>query len=316
MAEFNLQGFLNAPAEIEKSRKVRYETAAAVHAEIITAAKSAQENLYQMAMGFKKMRDEKLYLQLGYQNFEEYCENNVGFSRKQVYHYISVVENLPKEFVTSRLQVGVNKLYLISRLAEEERSEIVETVDLESTTVKDLKAEIKKLKGSLQSEQDKTKSVVARYDERIAGIVENNKARVDKLEKQLEEFKENDESKALKERIEELNLQIKELEERPVDVAVQDNTEELQKQLENQKAAYEIKINNKEQKIVELKNKLTELESKSNKSIDTSEYEFIYLLNTAKEAIHKAVMLADSSERTDKIKEFLKTVNDYLKHYY
>jgi len=96
-----------------------------------------------MAMGFKRMRDEKLYIQLGYQNFGEYCETETGMKRANVYHYIAIVERLPEDFVCSSIQngIGIKKLYLLSTLTDEEREQVTDVVDVEDTTVKELKAE-------------------------------------------------------------------------------------------------------------------------------------------------------------------------------
>ena len=69
------------------------------------------------------MRDSKLYKELGYQNFENYCEQEAGFSRMNVYRYISIAENLPQDFVTSMLQIGMSKLTLLATLDEPQRKE-------------------------------------------------------------------------------------------------------------------------------------------------------------------------------------------------
>lgn len=113
---------------------------------IITAAQLAQQSLYEMCTDFKEMRDSKLYEELGYTDFEDYCEKEVGFSRRQVYKYIAVAEKIPTEFVNSISQIGIQKLYLFTTLSEEERSEIIENTNLESASVRDLEQQIKQFK--------------------------------------------------------------------------------------------------------------------------------------------------------------------------
>ena len=49
------------------------------------------------------------------------------------------------DFVQSTAQIGIQKLYLLSSLSEEERTEIVENTDLENTSVKELKAKLAEL---------------------------------------------------------------------------------------------------------------------------------------------------------------------------
>ena len=128
-----------------------YTEAVRVNAEIIAGAGMAQQGLYQMAQGFKKMRDGRLYKALGYKTFEEYCEKETGFKRRQVYNYISVAEKLSDEFVHSSAQIGVKKLSMLATLSEEQREEI--GTDLESVTVKELKARIDELTGAVEREK-------------------------------------------------------------------------------------------------------------------------------------------------------------------
>lgn len=125
----------------------QYTSAVSLNQRIKAHAHAAHESLLEVCKGLKEMRDGKLYKELGYQNFEDYTENEVGFTRQQAYRYIGIVERLPVDFVNSSLQnVGVNKLYLLSALTEEERTELTQTTDLENTTVKELKMQIKTLK--------------------------------------------------------------------------------------------------------------------------------------------------------------------------
>ena len=77
---------------------------------------------------------------------EDYCENEVGFNRKQAHKYISIVEKVNLENVHLSGQIGVTKLALLATVSESEQQEISEKVNLEETTVKELRAEIDKLK--------------------------------------------------------------------------------------------------------------------------------------------------------------------------
>lgn len=185
------------PADAEKPVNERYIEALNLNKKIIVSAQLAQQNLYEMCMGFKKMRDDKLYKELGYSDFGEYCENETGFKRSQVYSYIAVVEKLPADFVQSTGQIGVQKMYLLSRLSEEARTEITAETDLESTTVKELERQIKKLKESNER--------LNRAFDRIDGINEVN------YQKYLE----------TEHKRQELEQKCKELESRPIEVATQ-----------------------------------------------------------------------------------------------
>ena len=72
----------------------QYKTAAELNQKIIIAAQMAQQNLYSMCRMLKQMRDDKLYKELGYQNFEDYCEQEVGMKRRNAYNYISIIEKV------------------------------------------------------------------------------------------------------------------------------------------------------------------------------------------------------------------------------
>lgn len=71
----------------------QHKHAIELHQKIIVSANLAQQNIWDMCVSLKAMRDNKLYKELGYQNFEGYCETEVGFSRMQAHKYISIIEN-------------------------------------------------------------------------------------------------------------------------------------------------------------------------------------------------------------------------------
>lgn len=137
-----------------------YTTAVALNQQIITAAALAQENLYRMCVLLKQMRDDKLYKELGYYNFEEYCEEEVGLKHSSVYNYISIIEKV-KNF-QSIGKIGVTKLSLLASLSESQQEEIQQKVDVEDVSVRELKAEIAKLK----EEKQKADKAAADADQR------------------------------------------------------------------------------------------------------------------------------------------------------
>lgn len=180
-----------------------YIKAAELDRRIKTSAQLAQQSLYDMCMGFKEMRDSRLYKELGYSDFGDYCEKETGFSRMNVYNYIRVAEKLPQDFVNSSLQIGVKKLTLLAKLSDEERTELAENIDLESTTVKELKAKI----DILQNERDRAMESNAEASHQVF--------MADK--KVLE----------MKNKVTQLEAEIKDLESRPIEVAVETDSKEV-----------------------------------------------------------------------------------------
>ena len=72
----------------------QHKTAIELNQKILITAQAAQQNLYDMCVMLKQMRDDKLYKELGYQNFEDYCENEIGFSYRHSHRLITIIENV------------------------------------------------------------------------------------------------------------------------------------------------------------------------------------------------------------------------------
>lgn len=188
------------------------------------SAQLTQQSLYDMCMGFKEMRDSKLYKELGYSDFGDYCENETGMKRANVYHYIAIVERLPKDFVYSNIQIGQQKMYLLSTLTEEERTEITETTNLENTSVRELKEKISDLKkanerlmtkiSEEQAKSQKLKESESKAYGKVSILETDNefyRGKISQLESEIEDKNDN---------ISTLESTIEELENRPIEVAV------------------------------------------------------------------------------------------------
>ena len=193
-----------SPADPDKPVTEEYLRALNLNKKIIVSAQLAQQSLYEMCAGFKEMRDSKLYKELGYTDFGDYCENETGIKRRQVYSYISIAEKLPTDFVQSTAQIGVQKLVLLTTLSEEEREQITAEADLESTTVKELEKQIKQLRA------DKDKAVAEK------SAAEADLALKSDTIAALEKTRDTLDQRAIA-----LEKQIKELENRPIETAVE-----------------------------------------------------------------------------------------------
>lgn len=240
-----------------------YSRAVSLHRKICANAQAAQESLFEVCKGLKEMRDGKLYKELGYQNFEDYTQTELGFSRRNAYSYIAIAENFSADFVNSSSQIGMKKLTLLAKLDEPERQEIIQNTDLESTSVKRLQEEIKKLKADSESQINSMKT---RHNQEKADFMREKNELNKKLENKQKEFasKHNEWLESCKEnaaltgqlydaeterdeayeKIQSLEKQIQELENRPVEVAVKDNSEEiesLKKQLEQERQKVKVR---------------------------------------------------------------------------
>lgn len=207
-------GMRTPPADASLAVTEQYTEAYNLNVKIHTSMQAIQQNLYDMCSALKKMRDGKLYKELGYQNFEAYCENEAGISRRHAYRYIAIIEKLPADFVSPGSQIGEHKLYLLTSLTEDQREEITQTVDLESTTVRELKEQI----AALQSAKESAEADAAQAKDAVQEAEEAREHTRLTLKGMLDKHIEHERS---------LEAQIKELESKPQDVAVMDNTEEI-----------------------------------------------------------------------------------------
>ena len=144
------------------------DNAETVHNRICSNFEVVERTLYCICTDLKTIRDNKYYKTLGYDTFEDYCLKNFNISRKQGYQYISIAENIKN--VTPGLQnLGVRKLYCLSRLTEVERSELMENVNIEKTSVKELELKSKQIK-----ENRKVQDVVEQIKDNRKAIPDDN----------------------------------------------------------------------------------------------------------------------------------------------
>lgn len=195
--EMILPGMRTPPADTNLAVTERYTEAYNLNVKIHTGMQMIEQSCYDVGTALKKMRDDKLYKELGYQNFEDFCEKEAGMSRMHAYRFINIIEKLPSDFVTSMLQIGMSKLTLLTALTDDQREQITENVDLESTTVRELKAQI----AALQSQN-----------------ADSEKARLDAETRAQQWY----------DKAQEMQEQVEELESRPVEVAVPEPSHEVQ----------------------------------------------------------------------------------------
>ena len=246
---FDLNEFLKP---VVPQQDDRYRKAVEIHSMIMNVGQTVAQGIYTMGKGFKTMRDEKLYEPLGYSNFADYCETETGIKRTQVYAYIGIVEKLPESYVIET-KVGVEKLKLLSTLPDEERKEVVEAVDIESSTIRELKEKIKELQEQNKElevqKADKHDVKVEETEEYIA--LKNTNDAMEIIRKQQEE------------RINTLKAELEEIRASAEETAEYDIEEnEDYKRLKADVDDYRTKVSDKDKRITELEKEISELESK------------------------------------------------------
>lgn len=183
-----IPGMRTPPADKTQPVTDKYIEAVNVNRKILTNAQMVQSSLYELCEGLKQMRDDKLYKELGYKNFEEYTDQEVGIKHSQAYKYIAIIEKLPGDFFHTCGNISMSKLTLLASLDESERTEITEKTDVESASVRELKNEIDRLKAE-NDERHKDNMSLSR---RVGSLQAQNadlQASNEELEDQIEELK-------------------------------------------------------------------------------------------------------------------------------
>lgn len=197
------------------------ERAAELTSRINANASVAAQTLVAIGKDLKTMRDEKLYLELGCESFEEYCDKNTQVGQRQAYNFIKCYEKYG-ERLAELSGLGITKLALMSALDDEDREELIGSGEAEKLSTRQLEERVKELK-------NKCEQLTLELDEASEGKT-SAEADVEYLNGKIDAL-----TKALKD-AEDKN---KELESRPVEVAVQKPSEAEIKKIkdEAQKAA-------------------------------------------------------------------------------
>ncbi len=212
----------------EISVNLNYRNALVTHQHICECYKTAAVSLMDMAKSLKKMRDGKLYIELGFESFGDYVEHNedYSFKERQAYTYISCYEKLGEAFLQSNANLGITKLELLTKLDTFDRAEIAEDNDLAGMTVDEVKQLIadKQALGEQLSMFQQEKAAQAD----TADELKKAQAEIEQLKSRLEDEKENYQSLNDKDAdiINDLQKRIDELEKKPVEVAVQKPSKE------------------------------------------------------------------------------------------
>ena len=187
------------------------QEAAAMHFEIVQAAKHAVDSLLDLSRKLKRMRDSGRYKELGFATFGEYTEAAVGIKQRQAYNYISVVESLPARLIEENAAAGVTKLALLAKLNPEEREDLTGDT-LANISVADLKklveerdAMAKQLSMFQEAKQVETVADVNTIPPEPVDVEEIRRQAAEETRRQLEKEFQNERAKMEAEKAEAVN---------------------------------------------------------------------------------------------------------------
>ena len=206
----------------------RQNRAAQLTQRIMANGKIAASSMIEMGRDLKTVRDERLFTEMGYENFEEYCEKKIGIGKRHGYNFIQIYEKFGEEKLGQLQQLGITKLLEIAKLDDEDADDLMQNNDVNALSVRELSAKVDEYRNkfeqlTLQLEEEKSKN--AESDSLESQVVElrkqlvaarqaneNMKSGAHNAEKHFEEQK----AALLKEK-EALSEQIRELESRPTE---------------------------------------------------------------------------------------------------
>lgn len=286
-----------------------YTKAVTLHRRICANAQAAQESLYEMCKALKEMRDGKHYKELGYDNFEGYCKSELSMTDRNARNYIAVIENFTEENRKTFSGLQTSKLFLLAKLDEQERIEIAQNTNLESTSVRELKAkitELEKEKGKLIDDIKRAGDEKAGYKERQDKLLTRNKQLVSELERtENERDKLESDLDETKETVQSLEKQLEELENKPVDVY--ENTakiSELTRQIEEMQIEHAAKISRLQ----------SEYKSKEAGEPEVCKAVFQAYLTSAADALHRLCDFAEEHKPAEEFNYYIARINKLISH--
>ena len=218
-----------------------YTRAVTLDKRIKANSHAMEDSLWEVCKGLKEMRDGKLYKELGYDNLEDYSENEVGIKKSQAYCFIKIAESYSEENFRPVGKIGTTKLFLLTKLDEPLREEFIQNNDVSEMSKRELEEKIKEI-NELKAENEKMQEYTKQLAEKINSAESDKNAAINEnqaLSGVLSTVKAD--KKRLLEQNEQLIAKVKELEERPIDVTVAtpDNSEEIEKLKEQLREEYE-----------------------------------------------------------------------------
>ena len=98
----------------------RQDRAAQLTQRIMANGKIAASSMIDMGRDLKAVRDERLFTEMGYENFDEYCEKKIGIGKRHGYNFIQIYEKFGEEKLGQLQQLGITKLLEIAKLDDED----------------------------------------------------------------------------------------------------------------------------------------------------------------------------------------------------
>ncbi|MGX0038742.1 DNA repair exonuclease SbcCD ATPase subunit [Staphylococcus warneri] len=97
-----------------------------IHERAVGFYKISEQYGYKFLMEVKTIRDEKLYKELGFENFEDYTLSNFNFDKRTINRRLQDAESFGEEYETALTSFGKHKTHQLATFPENYRNEILE----------------------------------------------------------------------------------------------------------------------------------------------------------------------------------------------
>lgn len=141
----------------------RQDRATQLTQRIMANGKIAASSMIEMGRDLKVVRDERLFTEMGYENFEEYCEKKIGIGKRHGYNFIQIYEKFGEEKLGQLQQLGITKLLEIAKLDDEDADDLLHHNDINALSVRELSAKVDEYRNKYEQmtmllEEEKSKN--------------------------------------------------------------------------------------------------------------------------------------------------------------
>src|SRR5260221_416142 len=124
--------------------------------ELEAVIESGIQTFLEVGVALKEISQERLYREQGFATFEEYCKQPWGWERRQAYNYIAAAEVVENVHSTAQSMPSLTQAVELSVLEPQQQREVASGLDFRTTSVRELKAAVKRVKQPQQIAADKT----------------------------------------------------------------------------------------------------------------------------------------------------------------
>lgn len=235
-----------------------------IHKKALSYYEISEQYGFKFLIEIKTIRDKKLYLELGYDSFEEYTLSNFNYSKRTINERIQTAEEWGEDYERALARFGKEKTKHLGFMPESDRKDVIENgiptsngiKSVDDATTREIatyKKQLKEKEQQIQQQQNKITELSNKKSEVVEVPVEVVPNDYEFLKQQ---------SQRSNEKLEDLNRQYNALQK-----AYNDLSQSQSKQLENGKKYEEL-----EKEIARLKGQMTEEQERIASLKETSKF--------------------------------------------